>query len=62
LRRHLLGLVLLVVAAVFIAENRRRVRVRVLGPEVTAPLWGVLAATLVAGGLTLVLLRRRRRA
>ncbi len=61
LRRHLLALVLLVAAAVFMAENTRRVRIRVLGPQVTAPLWPVLAATLVAGGLVLMLLRRRRR-
>jgi uncharacterized integral membrane protein len=59
--RHLAALVILGVAVVFIAENTRRVRLRALGPEVTAPLWAVLAGTLVAGMLILLLLQRRRR-
>jgi uncharacterized integral membrane protein len=59
--RHLAALVILAVAVIFIAENTRRVRLRALGPEVTAPLWAVLAGTLVAGMLILLLLQRRRR-
>ncbi len=62
LRRHLLALVLLAAAVVFILENTRKVHVRMFGPDVTAPLWEVLTATLVAGALILGLLRRRRRA
>jgi uncharacterized integral membrane protein len=59
--RHLLALIVLVAAVVFIIENTRRVRIRALGPEVTAPLWLVLLITLVAGMLVLALIQRRRR-
>ena len=59
--RLVAGLIVLAVAVVFMAENTRKVRVRALVPEVTAPLWAVLAATLVAGMLILMLVQRRRR-
>jgi uncharacterized integral membrane protein len=59
--RHLAAFVILIAAVVFIAENTRKVRLQAIGPEVTAPLWAVLAATLVAGMLILLLLQRRRR-
>ena len=58
--RHLLALVILVVAIVFIVENRHRVRIRALVPWVTIPLWEALAVTIVAGMLILALVRRRR--
>ncbi|MBM9507056.1 lipopolysaccharide assembly protein LapA domain-containing protein [Actinacidiphila acididurans] len=58
-------LVLFVLALIFIFENTRRVRVRVIVPEVTMPLWGALLAAFVAGilvgGYTAWARRRRRR-
>lgn len=59
--RHVVALIIFVVAVVFVAENTGNVRVRAVVPEVTAPLWEVLAATLVAGMLILLLVQRRRR-
>ena len=59
--RHLVALILLVLAVIFLVENTRRVRIRVIGPEVKMPLWLALAATLVAGMLILLLAQRRRR-
>jgi uncharacterized integral membrane protein len=61
LARHLPALIVLGVAVVFIIENTRRIRIRALGPEVTAPLWLVLLITLVAGMLDLAPIQRRRR-
>lgn len=54
---------LLVVAAltlVFIFENTRRTRIRLLVPEVTAPLWLALFATAAAGLVCGLALGRRR--
>ncbi|GAA4002093.1 hypothetical protein OG252_24745 [Streptomyces sp. NBC_01352] len=49
------------IALVFIFENRENVKIRLLVPEVTMPLWGAL---LIAWGLGMlacaVTLRRRR--
>jgi uncharacterized integral membrane protein len=59
--RHLAGLIVLAAAIVFVAENTHKVRIRVLGPLATMPLWEALAATLVAGMLILLLIQRRRR-
>jgi uncharacterized integral membrane protein len=59
--RHLATLIVLAAAVVFVAENTHRVRIRVLVPWVTVPLWEALAATLVAGMLILALAQRRRR-
>lgn len=60
LGRHALALILLVLAVIFIAENTKRVKIRALGPTVTAPLWLAFAVTLVAGMLISVLAQRRR--
>ncbi|SEG14367.1 Protein of unknown function [Actinacidiphila yanglinensis] len=65
--RRIVALVLTVLALVFIFENTHDVRIRVIVPEVTMPLWFALLITFVAGGLITLLLRwsgrrRRRRA
>jgi len=52
---------LAVVALVFIFENTRSTRIRVLVPEVTMPLWTALLATAVIGSLFGAYFMRRRR-
>ena len=55
-------LVLGVLALIFIFENTRDVRIRVIIPEVTMPLWVAMLATFVVGwlcGRFLRLFRRR---
>ncbi|MFJ8822927.1 LapA family protein [Streptomyces sp. NPDC102467] len=44
-------LVLVVLVVVFIFENTRRVKIRLLVPEVTMPLWMALAAMAVIGAV-----------
>jgi lipopolysaccharide assembly protein A len=52
----------IVVAAVwFILVNKERVDIYLWVPKVTAPMWLVLLLTFVAGLVTGLLLRRRRR-
>ncbi|UQI47037.1 DUF1049 domain-containing protein [Streptomyces sp. HU2014] len=40
-----------VLALVFVFENTRHVKIRIIGPEVSMPLWLALAAMLVVGWL-----------
>jgi hypothetical protein len=47
--RQTAGLVLVVLAVIFVLENRRSTTIRFLIPEVTAPLWVALFASLVVG-------------
>ena len=54
-------LVLAVLALVFIFENTRNVKIRLLIPEVTTPLWMALLATFIVGGLCGMYLRHSRR-
>jgi uncharacterized integral membrane protein len=54
-------LVLGVLALIFIFENTRDVRIRLLIPEVTMPLWLALLMTFVVGWLCGRFLRRSRR-
>ena len=61
LARHVVAIVLFALAVVFIAENRSHVHLRVIGPQVTMPVWEALTATFVAGMLVLLLAQRRRR-
>jgi uncharacterized integral membrane protein len=51
-------LVLAVLALVFIFENTRQIKIRLLIPEVTMPLWIALLITFVIGALAGVYLRR----
>jgi len=57
--RQLLGLVLLIVAVVFILENRSKATIRFLLPEVTAPLWVALLASALIGVVAGALLTYR---
>jgi uncharacterized integral membrane protein len=59
--RNVVAGIVVVLAVVFIAENTGRVRIRVIGPVVTARLWEALLGTFVAGMVALVLVQRRRR-
>ncbi|MER0244555.1 DUF1049 domain-containing protein [Streptomyces sp. HSW2009] len=49
-----------VLGLIFIFENTRQVKIRLLIPEVTMPLWLALAAVAVIGGLCGAYLFRRR--
>lgn len=53
--------VLAVLALVFIFENTRRIRIRLLIPEVTMPLWIALLGCFVIGALAGMYLRRSGR-
>ncbi|WP_416970016.1 DUF1049 domain-containing protein [Streptomyces sp. 4F14] len=53
--------VLGVLALVFIFENTRATKIRLLIPEVTMPLWTALLATAVVGALCGAYFVRRRR-
>ncbi|MCD2194746.1 LapA family protein [Actinomycetospora endophytica] len=57
--RWVLGVILAVIAVVFILENRQPVEIRLLIPVVTMPLWAALTAMVVIGLLIGFLLRRR---
>ena len=59
--RLILGLVLLVLLIVFSVENTRSVRMRVIGPEIHAPLFLALLIAAVVGVLIGLVVRRRRR-
>ncbi|MEV1019392.1 LapA family protein [Streptomyces sp. NPDC050264] len=54
-------LVLAVLVVVFIFENTRQVKIRLLIPEVTMPLWMALAAVAVIGAICGGYFVRRRR-
>jgi uncharacterized integral membrane protein len=54
-------LVLAVLALIFIFENTRAIKVRLLIPEVTMPLWMVLLGTGVIGALCGAYFMKRRR-
>lgn len=53
-------LVLAVLGLIFIFENTRSTRIRLLIPEVTMPLWAALLATALIGFLCGGYLMRRR--
>ncbi|MBB5937399.1 DUF1049 domain-containing protein [Streptomyces zagrosensis] len=53
-------LIVAILGLVFIFENTRQVKIRLLIPEVTMPLWLALAAVTVIGGLCGAYLFRRR--
>lgn len=59
--RYWLAITLVMLAAVFIAQNRDRQRVHVLWITVESPMWLLLAAMLLVGLVVGLLLRRRRR-
>lgn len=49
LQRRWLSILLVVLAVVFVAQNRQPVRVHLLATTVTTPLWVALTAMLVIG-------------
>ncbi|NEA98242.1 LapA family protein [Streptomyces sp. SID13726] len=53
-------LLLAVLALIFIFENTRATRIRLLIPEVTMPLWMALLATAVIGALCGAYFMKRR--
>jgi uncharacterized integral membrane protein len=59
--RTVLALVLLVVAVVFVVENRDLTEIRLLIPIVLMPLWAALAITLIIGLVVGLVLGRRRK-
>ena len=54
----IVGLVLLVLLIVFSAENTRSVKMRVIGPEIHAPLFLALLIAAVVGVLIGLIIRR----
>ncbi|MCX2930898.1 DUF1049 domain-containing protein [Mycobacterium sp. CVI_P3] len=58
--RYWLAITLVVLAAVFIAQNRDRQSVHVLWITVESPMWLLLTAMLVVGVVVGLLVRRRR--
>ena len=57
---QILGGLLFVLTIVFIVENSRSVKVRLIGPEVQAPLYVTIIVAAVLGALIASLLRWRR--
>lgn len=58
---QILGGVLFVLVVIFILENSRQVKVRLIIPEVKAPLYVTILIAAVLGALIAWLLRYRRR-
>jgi uncharacterized integral membrane protein len=59
--RYWVALLLLALAATFIAQNRDRVDIHILWITVAAPMWFVLTSLIAVGMLVGLLLHRRRR-
>ncbi|WP_029108669.1 LPXTG cell wall anchor domain-containing protein [Mycobacterium sp. URHD0025] len=59
--RYWVALILVALAAIFVAQNRDRVGVHVLWVTVESPMWFILVIIFVMGLLIGLLLRRRRR-
>jgi uncharacterized integral membrane protein len=58
---QILAALLFVLVIVFIVENSREVRIRLIFPEVRAPLYVAILIAAVLGGLISALLRYRRK-
>lgn len=59
--RYWVALILVALAAIFIAQNRDRANIHILWITVAAPMWSIFAGLLVVGIMVGLLLRRRRR-
>lgn len=59
--KQIIGLIVLAVFIVFIAENTRRVPVRLIGPEVHTSLAVALLISAVLGAAAILLVQQRRR-
>jgi uncharacterized integral membrane protein len=58
--RYWVALILVTLAAIFVAQNRDRVGVHVLWVTVNSPMWFILTIIFFVGLLIGLLLRRRR--
>ena len=58
---QILGGLLFVLVIIFIVENSRSVKIRLIGPEVKAPLYVAILIAAVLGSIITALLRYRRR-
>jgi uncharacterized integral membrane protein len=59
--RRVVALVLLVLAVVFVVENRDLTEIRLLIPVVLMPLWAALVITLIIGLVVGLIVGRQRR-
>ena len=59
--RQIAGAVILVLALVFIFENTKTVKVRLILPQVKAPLFVALLIAAILGGLVTLLIQWRRK-
>lgn len=59
--RYWVALILVALAAIFVAQNRARVTVQVLWVHVESPMWFILVIIFFMGLLIGLLLHRRRR-
>jgi lipopolysaccharide assembly protein A len=59
--RYWVALILIALAATFIAQNREPASIHILWITVAAPMWLIFTGLLVVGILVGLLLRRRRR-
>jgi uncharacterized integral membrane protein len=57
---QVIGVLIVIVLIVFIAENTTKVDVRLIGPEVHVPLFVALIIAAVLGGLVTLLITYRR--
>ncbi|MEU6644709.1 DUF1049 domain-containing protein [Saccharomonospora sp. NPDC046836] len=53
--------ILIVIALIFILQNRQNIQIYLLTATLSGPLWAVLVGVVVLGGLTGFLLARGRR-
>jgi len=58
---QILGIIVLILVMVFLLENTRTVTLRLIGPEVKAPLYVAILIAAVLGALAAALLRFRRK-
>jgi putative membrane protein len=59
--RYWFAIILVALAAVFVAQNRDRVGIHILWVTIESPMWFILTIIAVVGVLIGLLLRRRRR-
>ncbi len=59
--RYWVALILVALAAIFIAQNRETANIHILWITLAAPMWLIFTALLLVGTLVGLLLRRRRR-
>ena len=58
---EILGILMLILVMVFLLENTRTVTLRLIGPEVKAPLYVAILIAAALGALAAALLRFRRK-